>query len=142
MCDQLRNSLTNKIRLCLTQLNQKSSPLLQVIAIRNYNESHTVVRTDKGQITFLRKIKWGLIRDNYLEKFSTKQNIADFLFRLAIFGEKLSLLIFWCEGLGSFLKHSFSGHEKPGQFEIMREIFLLSSWYRRQFLSKLIYLLY
>ena len=100
------------------------------------------MRTNKGQITFLRKIKWGLIRDNYLEKFSTKQNIADFLFRLAIFGEKLSLLIFWCEGLGSFLKHSFSGHEKPGQFEIIREIFLLSSWYRRQFLSKLIYLLY
>ena len=99
-------------------------------------------RTNKGQITFFRKIKWGLIRDKYLEKFSTKQNIADFLFRLAIFGEKLSLLIFWCEGLGSFLKHSFSGHEKPGQFEIIREIFLLSRWYRRQFLSKLIYLLY
>ena len=70
-------------------------------------------RTNKGQITFFRKIKWGLIRDKYLEKFSTKQNIADFLFRLAIFGEKLSLLIFWCEGLGSFLKRTFSGHEKP-----------------------------
>ena len=54
----------------------------------------TVVRKNKGhtnkrQITFLRKIYWGLIRDKYLEKFSTKHDIADFLFRLAIFGEKL-----------------------------------------------------
>ena len=57
-------------------------------------------RTNKGQITFFIKTKWGLIRDKYLEKFSTKQNIADFLFRLAIFGKKLSLLITWCEGLG------------------------------------------
>ena len=56
-------------------------------------------RTNKGQITFFRKIYWGLIRDKYLEKFSTKQNIADFLFRLAIFGKKL---ISWCEGLGRF----------------------------------------
>ena len=56
-------------------------------------------RTNKGQITFFRKIKWGLIRDKYLEKFSTKQNIAYFLFRLAIFGKKL---ISWCEGLGRF----------------------------------------
>ena len=56
-------------------------------------------RTNKGQITFFRKIYWGLIRDKYLEKFSTKQNIADFLFRLAIFGKKL---IAWCEGLGRF----------------------------------------
>ena len=70
-------------------------------------------RTNKGQISFFRKIKWGLIRDKYLEKFSSKQNIADFLFRLANFGEKLSLLIFWCEALGSFLKRAFSGHEKP-----------------------------
>ena len=70
-------------------------------------------RTNKGQFTFFRKIKWALIRDKYLEKFSTKQNIVDFLFRLAIFGEKLSLLIFWCERLGSFLKRTFSGHGKP-----------------------------
>ena len=42
--------------------------------------STTVVRTNKGQITFFRKIKWGLIRDKYLEKFSTKQNIADFFY--------------------------------------------------------------
>ena len=48
----------------------------------------TVVRTNKGQITFFRKIYWGLIKDKFLEKFSTKQNIADFLFRLTIFGEK------------------------------------------------------
>ena len=39
-------------------------------------------RTNKGQITFFRKIKWVLIRDKYLEKFSTKQNIADFFFWL------------------------------------------------------------
>ena len=70
-------------------------------------------RTNKGQFTFFREIKWALIRDKYQEKFSTKQNIADFLFRLAIFGGKLSLLIFWCEALGSFLKRAFSGHEKP-----------------------------
>ena len=37
-------------------------------------------RTNKGQITFFIKIYWGLIRDKYLEKISTKQNIADFLF--------------------------------------------------------------
>ena len=42
-------------------------------------------RTNKGQITFFSKIYWGLIRDKYLEKFSTKKNIADFLFRLGIF---------------------------------------------------------
>ena len=70
-------------------------------------------RTNKGQLVFFRKIKWGLIRDKYLEKFSSKQNIADFLFRLANFGEKLSLLIFWCEGLGSFLKRTFGGPGKP-----------------------------
>ena len=52
-------------------------------------------RTNKGQITFSRKIKWGVIRDKYLEKFSTKQNIADFfILKLTIFGEMLSLLIF------------------------------------------------
>ena len=38
--------------------------------------------------------------------------ILQIFFRLAIFGEKLSLLIFWCEGLGSFLKGTFSGHGK------------------------------
>ena len=70
-------------------------------------------RTNKGQITFFRKIYWGLIRDKFLEKFSTKQNIADFLFRLTIFGEKLTLLTFWCEGLGSFLKRTFSDQGKP-----------------------------
>ena len=57
----------------------------------------TVVRTNKGQITYLIKIYWGLIRDKYLKKISTKQkstkqNIGDFLFRLIIFGEMLSLL--------------------------------------------------
>ena len=35
-------------------------------------------RTNKGQITFFRKIYWGLIRDKYYEKFSTKQTTADF----------------------------------------------------------------
>ena len=40
---------------------------------------NTVARTNKEQITFFSKIYWGLIRDKYLEKFSTKQNIADFL---------------------------------------------------------------
>ena len=52
-------------------------------------------RTNKGLITFFRKIYWGLKRDKYLEKLSTKKNIADFLFRSWLFfGEKLSLLIF------------------------------------------------
>ena len=60
-------------------------------------------RTNKGQIALFRKIKCGLIRDKYLEKFSTKQNIADFLFRLAIL-EKRSVYL---------LKRTFSGHEKP-----------------------------
>ena len=58
-------------------------------------KTNTVVRTYKGrtnkkQITFSRKKYWRLIRYKFLEKFSTKQNIADFLFRLTIFGEKLS----------------------------------------------------
>ena len=66
-------------------------------------------RTNKGQITFFRKIYLGLIRDRYLEKFSIKQIIADFLFRLAIFGEKLSLLIVLLEGFGPFLKRTFGG---------------------------------
>ena len=73
-------------------------------------------RTNKGQITFFRKIYWGLIRDKHFEKLSTKQKFIYFqifLFRLAILGEKLSLLIFWCEELGSFLKRTFSGHGKP-----------------------------
>ena len=30
-----------------------------------------------------------------------------------LFFEKSSLLIFWCEGLGSFLKRTFSGHGNP-----------------------------
>ena len=50
-------------------------------------------RTNKGQITFFRKIYWGLIRDKYLEKFSTKHNFADFVFRLAIFGENIYILV-------------------------------------------------
>ena len=74
-------------------------------------------RTNKGQITFFWKIYWGLIRDKFLEKFPTKQNIADFLFRLTIFGEKLTLQTFWCEGLGSFLKRTFGG---DGKLEINR----------------------
>ena len=55
-------------------------------------------RTNKGQITFFRKIYWGLIRDKYYickKKFSTKQKIADFLFRPVFFGKKLSLLTAW-----------------------------------------------
>ena len=48
-------------------------------------------RTNKGQITFFRKIYWGLIRDKYYickKKFSTKQKIADFLFRPVFFWKK------------------------------------------------------
>ena len=36
-------------------------------------------RTNKGQITFFIKIYWELIGDKFLEKISTKQNIAIFI---------------------------------------------------------------
>ena len=35
-------------------------------------------RTNKGQITFFRKIYWGLIRDKHFEKLSTKQKFIYF----------------------------------------------------------------
>ena len=58
--------------------------MIKIITVVGTNKG----RANKGQITFFRKIYWGLIRDKYLEQFSTKHNFADFVFRLAIFGEK------------------------------------------------------
>ena len=64
-----------------------------LIHIFNFFFWYTVVRTNKGrtnkgQITFFRKIYWGLIRDKFLEKFSTKQNITDFFISTDYFWRK------------------------------------------------------
>ena len=66
-------------------------------------------RTYKGQITFFQKNLLGTNKGQIFRKIFYE----DFLFRLTIFGQKLSLLIFWCEGLRSFLKRTFSSQGKP-----------------------------
>ena len=80
----------------LNQLLVLKSSIFSAIYLQSIKQKvfNTVVRTNKGrtnkgQITFFRKIYWGLIRDKYLEKFPTKHNFADFVFWLAIFGAKV-----------------------------------------------------